>query len=218
MIYWDLFASFFHVGLFSIGGGMAAMPLVQEQVVTLHGWLTLREFTDLITIAEMTPGPITINSATFVGIRLAGLPGALIATLGSILPGCIITALLYVVYRRCQSLAVVQNVLGGLRPCVVAMIASAGLSILLMALWGGGRGCSPRRCWCCGSGSPAPSGSCWAPAPWAARCTCWCKTAGSFPSVRPPHGAAQAVGKRRRPKDGAGTRERRLRRAALGPG
>lgn len=138
MIYWDLFASFFHVGLFSIGGGMAAMPLVQEQVVTLHGWLTLREFTDLITIAEMTPGPITINSATFVGIRLAGLPGALIATLGSILPGCIITALLYVVYRRCQSLAVVQNVLGGLRPCVVAMIASAGLSILLMALWGGG--------------------------------------------------------------------------------
>ena len=70
MIYLQLFLSFLQVGLFSIGGGYAAMPLIQSQVVTQHAWLTMGEFTDLITIAEMTPGPIAINSATFVGIRL----------------------------------------------------------------------------------------------------------------------------------------------------
>ena len=86
MIYLQLFISFLQIGLFSIGGGYAAMPLIQNQVVELHPWLTLQEFTDLITIAEMTPGPIAVNSATFVGIRIAGIPGALVATLGCITP------------------------------------------------------------------------------------------------------------------------------------
>ena len=74
MIYFQLFFSFLQVGLFSVGGGYAAMPLIQSQVVEQHPWLTLQEFTDLITIAEMTPGPIAVNSATFVGIRIAGIP------------------------------------------------------------------------------------------------------------------------------------------------
>ena len=138
MILWQLFASFFQVGLFSIGGGYAAMPLIQKQVVELHGWLTLTEFTDLITISQMTPGPIAINSATFVGIRIAGIPGALIATLGAILPGCAIVALLVWIYFRYKNLTVIQDVLGGLRPAVVALIASSGLSILLTAVWGEG--------------------------------------------------------------------------------
>ena len=90
----ELFWSFFQVGLFSIGGGMAAMPLIQNQVVDIHGWLTLTEFTDLITIAEMTPGPIAINSATFVGIKVIGIQGAIVATLGCILPSCIIVSTL----------------------------------------------------------------------------------------------------------------------------
>ena len=80
MNYLDLFFSFFQIGLLSFGGGMAAIPLIQEQVVAGHGWLSMTEFTDLITIAEMTPGPITINSSTFVGIRTAGIPGAIVAT------------------------------------------------------------------------------------------------------------------------------------------
>ena len=90
MIYLQLFLSFLQVGAFSIGGGYAAMPLIQSQVVTSHGWLTMSEFTDLITIAEMTPGPIAVNSATFVGIRIAGVGGAVIATLGCILPSCLL--------------------------------------------------------------------------------------------------------------------------------
>jgi len=80
MIFLKLFWSFFQVGMFSIGGGMAAIPLIENQVVNLHHWLTLTEFTGLITIAEMTPGPIAVNAATFVGIRIAGIPGAIIAT------------------------------------------------------------------------------------------------------------------------------------------
>ena len=84
MIYLQLFLSFLQVGMFSVGGGYAAMPLIQSQVVEQHGWLTMQEFTDLITIAEMTPGPIAVNSATFVGLRIAQAPGAIIATLGCI--------------------------------------------------------------------------------------------------------------------------------------
>ena len=146
----DLFLSFLRIGLFSVGGGYAAMPLIQDQVVISHSWLTMSEFTDLITIAEMTPGPIAVNSATFVGIRLAGFLGALAATFGCILPSCIlvtliatlgviipsliIVSLLYFVYRKYREIPMLKSVLTCLRPAVVALIASAGLSILLMVI------------------------------------------------------------------------------------
>ena len=132
----QLFWSFFQVGLFSIGGGLAAMPLIQNQVVNLHHWLSLTEFSDLITIAEMTPGPIAINSATFVGIRIAGIPGAIITTIGCILPSCVIVSFLAWLYFKYKNLTVIQGVLSGLRPAVVALIASAGLSMLTLAVWG----------------------------------------------------------------------------------
>ena len=90
MIYLQLFFSFLKVGLFSFGGGYAAMPLIQEQIVTKHGWLNMVEFTDLISISQMTPGPIAVNSATFVGNKIAGITGALVATAGCIFPSCII--------------------------------------------------------------------------------------------------------------------------------
>lgn len=130
----DLFLSFLRIGLFSVGGGYAAMPLIQDQVVISHSWLTMSEFTDLITIAEMTPGPIAVNSATFVGMRIAGIPGALIATLGVIIPSLIIVSLLYFVYRKYREIPMLKSVLTCLRPTVVALIASAGLSILLMVI------------------------------------------------------------------------------------
>jgi chromate transporter len=102
----------------------------------LHHWLTLTEFTDLITIAEMTPGPIAINSATFVGIRIAGIPGAIVATIGCIFPSCVIVSLLAWIYFKFKELTVVQGILSGLRPTIVALIASAGLSIFILAVWG----------------------------------------------------------------------------------
>ena len=112
------------------------MPIIQNQVVDIHGWLSLSEFTDLVTISQMTPGPIAINAATFVGIRIAGLPGAVIATLGCIVPSCIIVSLITLLYTRYQNLRVMEGVLRALRPAVVAMIGSAGLSILISAFWG----------------------------------------------------------------------------------
>lgn len=136
MIYLRLFWSFIQVGLFSIGGGYAAIPLIQNQVVDLHQWLTIREFTDLITIAEMTPGPIAINSATFVGIRTAGYCGAIVATIGCILPSCFIVSLLAYIYYKFKGVSTIQSVLSSLRPAVVALIASAGLSILQLVLFG----------------------------------------------------------------------------------
>lgn len=137
MIYLQLFWSFFQVGLFSIGGGYAALPVIQSQIVEGRGWLTASEFADLITIAEMTPGPIAINGATFVGIRCAGLPGAAAATLGCILPACVLVSVLAVIYQRYSSLAPVRSVLSSLRPVVVALIASAGLAVLREALFRG---------------------------------------------------------------------------------
>ena len=130
MIYLELFWSFFQVGLFSIGGGYAAMPLIQDQAVEIHPWLTMTGFADIMAIAEMTPGPIALNAATFVGIQVAGLPGALIATIGCIFPSCVIVMALAYVYYRFRGLSVMQGILAGLRPAVIAMIASAGISLL----------------------------------------------------------------------------------------
>ena len=124
------------MGLFSFGGGMASLPLIQEQVVDTHAWLTLSEFSDLVTIAEMTPGPLAVNAATFVGIRIAGIPGALLATFGCILPACVLVTLLAWVYKRYKQMTLVQGALDGLRPAVVALIAAAGLSILELSVWG----------------------------------------------------------------------------------
>lgn len=138
MIYLQLFLSFLQIGLFSFGGGYAAMPLIQGQVVTLHGWLTMSEFTDLITISQMTPGPIAVNSATFVGLKIAGIPGAVVATAGCILPSCIIVTILAKLYLKYRKMELLQGVLKSLRPAVVAMIASSGILILKNAFWGNG--------------------------------------------------------------------------------
>lgn len=136
MTYLKLLFSFIQIGLFSIGGGYAAMPLIQAQAVEINRWLTMNEFVDLITIAEMTPGPIAVNSATFVGIRIAGVGGAIIATFGCILSSLLIVSLLSYIYKKYQNLSVLQSILAALRPAVVALIASAGIHILLKVMFG----------------------------------------------------------------------------------
>lgn len=140
MIYLQLFWSFLQIGAFSFGGGYAAMPLIQEQVVTVHGWLSMREFSDLVTISQMTPGPIAVNSATFVGLKLAGFGGAAAATFGCVLPSCLMVTALAYLYLRYRRLTALQDILASLRPAVVAMIAAAGMSILVSCLWGGSKG------------------------------------------------------------------------------
>lgn len=136
MIYLKLFWSFLQVGAFSFGGGYAALPLIQSIVVENNGWLTVTEFTDLITISQMTPGPIAINSATFVGLQIAGAGGAIATTIGNITPSFLLVTFIAWLYTKYNSLDILQNVLKALRPAVVAMISTAGLSLLITALWG----------------------------------------------------------------------------------
>jgi len=136
MVLLKLFWSFLQIGLLSFGGGMAALPLIQNQVVDLHGWITLKEYTDLITIAEMTPGPIGINAAAFVGVRIAGVPGSIIATVGCVLPPFLFVLLLVRLYLKYKNLSAVQGALSGIRPAVTGLIASAALTILILILWG----------------------------------------------------------------------------------
>jgi chromate transporter len=137
VIYLELFWAFVQVGLFSIGGGYAALPLIQSRVVDAYGWLNMGEFADIVTISQMTPGPIAINAATFTGTRVAGAAGAVVATLGYVLPSFVIVLIFSILYKKYKSLKYVGGVLSGLRPAVVGLIASAGLAIVVYTLWNG---------------------------------------------------------------------------------
>ncbi|MDO5033276.1 MAG: chromate transporter [Eubacteriales bacterium] len=134
MIYLKLFWAFFQVGLFAFGGGYAALPLIEEQVVQNNAWLHPETFADLITISQMTPGPIAINAASFVGIQVAGLPGAIVATVANVTPCILIVLLLSKLYAKYSELPLMQHVLQGLRPAVIALIASAAWSLTRGAL------------------------------------------------------------------------------------
>ena len=137
-IYLELFFAFLQVGAFSFGGGYAAMPLISGQVFDKYGWLSSSEFADLVTIAEMTPGPIAVNAATFVGNQTAGILGATVATIGVILPSCIFVTVLALLYARYKEMPLLKDALISLRPAVVSMIFAAGLSILIPTVFKSG--------------------------------------------------------------------------------
>lgn len=139
MIQLELFLNFMQVGAFSVGGGYAAIPLIRSIAVEQHTWLTAKEFSDLIIIAEMTPGPIAVNSATFVGLRLGGFAGAVCATLGCILPSLILVTLLSILYVKNRKNKTMQMVLQVMRAIMVALIASAALSLIKAAVTVDGR-------------------------------------------------------------------------------
>ena len=135
MIYLELFWSFVQVGLFCVGGGYASMPLIQAQVIDVHGWLSISEFIDIFTISQMTPGPIGINAATFVGMKVAGFLGAIVATLGFVTPSFILGIILAKLFFKYGNIGVIKGILNGLRPAVVALICSACMSFIFLALF-----------------------------------------------------------------------------------
>ena len=137
MIYLRLIWSYLKIGLFGFGGGYAMLSLIEREIVG-SGWITSKMFTDIVAVSQMTPGPIAVNSATFVGIRIAGFPGAISATLGCIAPACVIATFLAFIYYRYRSLSTIQGILGSLRPAVVALIGGAGLSLLISSFWPSG--------------------------------------------------------------------------------
>lgn len=125
---WQVFATFFKIGAFTFGGGYAMIPLIQRETVDNHKWVTEDDILEIIAIAESTPGPIAINSATFVGYRTCGVLGSVAATLGVVLPSFVIIFAISFVLRQFQELKAVQYAFQGIRAGVMALLCKA--------LWG----------------------------------------------------------------------------------
>ncbi len=125
---WQVFATFFKIGAFTFGGGYAMIPLIQKEAVEKHGWITDEDILEIIAIAESTPGPIAINSATFVGYRTCGVLGSVCATLGVVLPSFVLIYAISFVLRQFQELKAVQYAFQGIRAGVLALLCKA--------LWG----------------------------------------------------------------------------------
>ena len=133
MIYLKLFFEFFKAGLFAVGGGLATLPFL-EDISERTGWYTRAQLADMLAVSESTPGPIGVNMATYVGFETAGIPGALCATFGLVLPSFIIILLVVKVLEKFRTNRYVESAFYGLRPASVAMVASAGLGVAAMAL------------------------------------------------------------------------------------
>ena len=127
---WQLFAVFFKVGLFTFGGGYAMISIIEDACVDRRGWITKEEMDDLVVVAESTPGPIAINCATFVGSRQAGLPGAIVATLGMILPSFLVIFAVSRFLDRFLEIRAVASAFQGIKLAVSVLIFDAGLRML----------------------------------------------------------------------------------------
>lgn len=121
-LYWQLFLTFVRVGAFTIGGGYAMIPLIQQEVVKKRGWLTDKDFLDMLALAQSAPGVIAANVAIFVGYKLKGVKGALATTFGAVLPSFVIILLIATLFVRFGENEVVERVFRGIRPAVVALI------------------------------------------------------------------------------------------------
>ena len=134
MLYLRLFWEFFKTGLFAVGGGMATLPFLYS-MSDATGWFTHAQLADMIAVSESTPGPIGVNMATYVGFSTAGIPGAVVATLGLITPSVIIILIIAKVLAAFRQNKTVDAAFYGLRPCSVGLIAAAGLLVVKIALF-----------------------------------------------------------------------------------
>lgn len=130
----EILISFFKIGCSSIGGGYATIPLIQQQVVNIHGWLTMQEFTDIITISQMTPGPLAVNASTFVGMRVSGILGAIVATVGCVSIGFILSLWMYRVFTKYYHNGYVKAILQSLKASSIGLITCAALTIVLLSI------------------------------------------------------------------------------------
>ena len=130
-ILWTLFAVYFKIGLFTIGVGYAMIPLIQQEIVNTYHWITMAQFTDFIAVAESTPGPFAVNTSTFVGMKVAGLPGALATILGVTLPSFIIILVIAKWMKNFADNKYVKAALYGMMPVVVALILSAVFTLFV---------------------------------------------------------------------------------------
>lgn len=130
MIYLQLFISYLKIGFFGFGGGYAMLSLIQNEIVEQHGWITAQQFADIVAISQMTPGPIAINSATYIGYTVGGFWGSVVATFAVCLPALTIMLALTKVFLKLKDNHYVHSVLVAMRPVVVGMIAAAALLLM----------------------------------------------------------------------------------------
>ena len=126
----SLFVTFLKIGAFTFGGGYAMIALLEDEFVARRGWLSREEFLDMVAIAESTPGPLAVNSATFIGYRMASLPGAALSTVAVALPSLLIIFLISLFFDRFLSLTLVGYAFRGVQACVIYLIFSAGVRLL----------------------------------------------------------------------------------------
>ena len=125
----NLFLSFLKIGAFTFGGGYAMIPLIEKEAVEIHGWLTTKEFIDILAVVEMTPGPIAINSATFLGYKVGGVLGSVLATTAVVLPSIIVIILIAHFLSKFKNSPYVDWAFKGIRPVVLGLIVSASISV-----------------------------------------------------------------------------------------
>lgn len=128
----ELFLVFMQIGVMSIGGGYASLPYIQNMVVIQRGWITEQMYVDLLTLSQMTPGPLGINAASFVGMKVGGPLGALVATVGYVLPSFVIVLVLTYVYFKYRDLSGVKQVMGVIRPIVIGLIVAVGYQLIVL--------------------------------------------------------------------------------------
>lgn len=138
MILWELFATFFVIGLINFGGGGAMLSLIYGEVVTRHGWLSEGAFTDIVAISQSTPGPIGINCATYVGYEVMGLAGSVVATTAVVLPSFLVFFLIIYLFKRFHRSKVYSGTMKALKPTVAGLIAAAGALLIFAVSWDGG--------------------------------------------------------------------------------
>ena len=133
-----LFLTFLKIGLVSIGGGYAVIPSIHEEVVVKAGWIGEKVFADIITISQMTPGPLAVNTSTFVGLQIAGAAGAVVATVGCVFCGVAISLTLYRFFQKHKESVYIFETLNGLKAASLGLIVSAAATIILLSFFGTG--------------------------------------------------------------------------------
>ena len=129
-----LFISFLKIGAFSFGGGYAMLPLIKKEIIEVHGWLTVTEFIDILAVVEMTPGPIAINSATFLGYEVGGVLGSIVATVAVVLPSFVIILIIAHFLSKFSDSPYVDWAFKGIRPVILGLVASAAITVAVGAI------------------------------------------------------------------------------------
>lgn len=135
MIYLELLYYFILIGISAFGGGYAAMPLIQYYIVDKTHWIDMLQLADISSISQMTPGPILLNAATFVGVKMGGVLGGIVSTFGSVLPSLIFVLLLSYLFRKYKNIQWIQSIMKGLKPAIVGLIGVATITLIMHSLF-----------------------------------------------------------------------------------